>query len=200
MARERGRLTRSRMTAVLVAMIVGAFVCITCGWLAWLDYNERIELYHNDSVPRLDYTYSWTDNDWQGDVTSTVAACDILLRIHGIDVGRERVAESIEQNGGEDATENVALALNYLVDPSHVCVDIQYTMLQWLPGPSVVWTKDDGGHTKAVVFLYADESTVQVADPAEGLVTYGFTEFQKLYDFGNRAAVYICARGYEPEQ
>lgn len=185
---------------ILLIMIIGAAVCILCGWLAWLDYNERITLYQTDSVPRLEYTYSWTDNDRRGEDSSTVAACDILMRIHGLDVGRDKIAHSIEQNGGETATENVALALDYLVDPSHVCVDIQYTMLQWLPGPCVAWTKDDSGLVKAVVFLYADESTVMVADPSEGVVTYGFSEFQKLYDFAGRSAVYICPRGYEPEQ
>lgn len=185
------------MSATLAAIIIGGLVCLLFGWLAWIRSVEKLEMYSFDSVPRLSYDYTWTDYDLLSDSTSTVASCDILLRIHGLDIPRDAIEGAIVEEG--DTSDGVADGLNSLLDPSHVAVDIQYTRLQWLPGPSIVWMKMEDGAVNAVVFLYADEEEVVVSDPSSGVVTYGFSDFEKQYDFANRAAVYICARGYEPQ-
>ena len=195
--RREDKTGKSGMRAALAIAIVGGLVCLLFGWLAWIRSVERIEMYSSDSVPRLSYNYTWTDHDLLSDSTSTVASCDILLRIHGLDIPRDAIEGAIGEEG--DTSDGVADGLNSLLDPSHVAVDIQYTRLQWLPGPSIVWMKTADGAVNAVVFLYADETEVVVADPSSGVVTYGFSDFEEQYDFANRASVYICARGYESQ-
>lgn len=155
-----------------------------------LDVSPAVE-----TIP-IGYEYQWEDGDLQGDYPEELAAAYVLLRANGYDdVSKGSLASLPEDDDALTVSESLNRIVNGMSASSEVAVPISGQNLLFIPAPSMVWT-DDGGDVHPVVFLYADEATVTVSDPREGVVEHPFSTFSKMYDSAGRQCIYIADRGY----
>ncbi len=183
---------------VLVALIVISIILIA-GLVFLIKRAELTETKTEAttlqlSTPaRVHYAYSWDEQkDSIGEYSDTVAATYILLRANGLEEGKDMLSERLEDT---DKAYKLAESINGFVSATDVAVPMTGQNLLFVPAPSLIWIRD-GESNRPVVFLYADEATVTIADPYSGLQSYPFSVAHRMYDDAVRQAVYIADRGY----
>lgn len=185
----------------IVVCICLSAICF-CGIMAFMLSAPKPTKPYTDisdrqlSTPyRVHYSYSWEDGDLKGDWSDEVAVSYILLRANKMTMERTDISNRVDGNVyADNRAASLSEALNRLLPVTDVAIPTNAPLL-FLPTPSIIWL-NDGVRTKPVVFLYADEATVTVADPDSGVISLPFSETHRQYDAAIRQAIFIADRGY----
>lgn len=143
------------------------------------------------------YSFEWSDDDYRGDYSEIAAASYILMQANGLAGDKGTIAGYLDNKvSSDDYALTTSQGLNWLIHATtKVAVPIQGSNILFLPAPSLIWIAD-GDTTKPVVFLYADEASITIADPDAGVTTKPFSVLSKQYGEAGRQAVYLANRGY----
>lgn len=189
------------MVPMVVGVIASLFIAMLCAIVMVVsnspsDAGVTGTADENLSAPyRVHYQYDWSEEDGTGNYAPITAACDILLKANKVPASRDVISQYVEAGATEALP--VSEGLNRVVNPTRIAVPITGANLLFVPAPSIIWLDD--GTVHPVVFLYADEATITVADPDSGVSARPFSVTHKQYDAADRQAVYLADRGYTAE-
>ena len=186
----------SRISVIVGCIVIVVFVIIiSLAIIHRVNSVENIESVAENFDNSITYDYKWTDDDLQGDSIDEVATAYILLKANGYDVNRTEFSSVSPTDKAYQLAETLNPVLNRVSQSSRIAVPITGQNLLYVPAPAIIWIEENE-EVRPVVFLYADEATVTVADPSEGVKEYPFSVMHKMYDAAVRQCVYITDRGY----